>query len=83
MVFRGMQPESDLEITDRTQVRVSSYVSESEYNPNSREGWVVKALGALGPSAIGDIQSWVTHRDGPNIMDTVWTMIDDGSLEAI
>lgn len=82
MVYRDRKFIEDIDST--TRIRMSDLASLDYYSPNSREGWVFKALSSEGPSTIFEISRWVSRNGGPSkVQDSIWTMLDEGTLEIV
>ncbi len=82
MVYRDREFVED--IGGDTRVRMSDLANLEDYSPNSREGWVLKALSSMGPTSVSRIDAWISNNSGPSgSIDSVWTMLDDGILERI
>ena len=82
MVYRDREFVED--IGSSTVFRMSDMASLGDYSPNSKEGWILKALSSQGPSSLSNIDRWVTRNGGPrDLIDSAWTMSDEGSLEIV
>ena len=80
MVYRDREFIEDID--GSTRIKMSDLASIEDYSPNSREGWIFKALSAMGPTSISRIDSWISSNDGPSeSIDTVWIMLDEGYVE--
>ncbi len=80
MTYRNREFIEDIDSS--TRVKMSDTASIQDYSSNSREGWVLKALFRMGPSSISGVEAYITSRGGPSkAIDSIWTMLDEGTLE--
>ncbi len=85
MVYRDREYIEDID--GSTRIRMSDLASIEDYSSNSMEGWVLKALSAMGPTSISRIESWISSNGGPRgephkgPIDAIWIMLDEGYLE--